>query len=158
MMRTGLPAESRMSGNAHVRFGGAGRGDLPSETAAWRLASTLLIELGSRRVHVAGVTARPDSAWVTQHELTWRPVTESRGPLAPAPAQTAQEASADERKRRQLEGPRGRRNQVWRRAERDRRPGFQCCFRPEPALLSWNRGQPTTPRWAPTFLRNGCLA
>ena len=65
-MRTGLPAESRMSGNAHVRFGGAGRGNLSSETAAWRLASTLLIELSTRRVHVAGTTSRPESAWVTQ--------------------------------------------------------------------------------------------
>lgn len=65
-MRTGLPAESRMSGNAHVRFGGAGRGDLPSETAAWRLASTLLIEVESRRVVWASSTASPDAGWVAQ--------------------------------------------------------------------------------------------
>jgi IstB-like ATP binding protein len=37
----GSPVESRMSGNAHVRFGGAGRRDLRSETIVWRSAPTL---------------------------------------------------------------------------------------------------------------------
>ena len=33
-----------------------------------------LIELGSRRVHLAGITANPDSAWVTQQarQLVWK--------------------------------------------------------------------------------------
>jgi putative transposase len=32
------------------------------------------IELGSRRVHLAGCTAHPDEAWVTQHarQVSWR--------------------------------------------------------------------------------------
>jgi hypothetical protein len=35
-----------MSGNAHVRFGGAGWGNLWPETAAWRPAPTLLLPSG----------------------------------------------------------------------------------------------------------------
>jgi IstB-like ATP binding protein len=35
-----------MSGNVHVRFGGAGRGNLRLETATWRLVPTLLLPTG----------------------------------------------------------------------------------------------------------------
>ena len=35
-----------MSGNAHVRFGGAGWGNLRPETVAWRPAPTLLLPSG----------------------------------------------------------------------------------------------------------------
>ena len=42
-MNIGLPVESRMSGNAHVRFGGAGRGNGPSEMTAPRPGPTLLV-------------------------------------------------------------------------------------------------------------------
>ena len=46
-MPTGTPVESRMSGNGHVRFGGAGRGNLRRETVAWRPVPTLLREFSS---------------------------------------------------------------------------------------------------------------
>src|SRR5436309_15852655 len=65
-MRIGLPVESRMSGNAHVRFGGVGRGDRSLEMATRRLAPTLPIEVGSRRVVWARSTASPSLAWLTQ--------------------------------------------------------------------------------------------
>src|SRR5438093_10624255 len=66
-MRIGLPVESRMSGNAHVRFGGVGRGDRSLEMATRRLAPTLPIEVGSRRVVWARSTATPDTgSWVVQ--------------------------------------------------------------------------------------------
>lgn len=38
-----MTVESRMSGNAHVRFGGAGRGDGPPEKAEPRPGPTLLV-------------------------------------------------------------------------------------------------------------------
>ena len=45
-MPTGTPVESRMSGNGHVRFGGAGRGNLRRETVAWRPVPTLPLPVG----------------------------------------------------------------------------------------------------------------
>jgi putative transposase len=40
------------------------------------------IECPTRRVHVAGVTAHPDSAWVTQQGRNFVPALEGRGPRA----------------------------------------------------------------------------
>ena len=54
-----------MNLKVQVRFGGEGEETRSSNDEKVRLALTLL-ELGTRRVHLAGVTEHPDGAWVAQ--------------------------------------------------------------------------------------------